>query len=69
MNIYDVTFADGTTERRTLMFLGPVPSPFRTMKRLQQVCGRTDIVRVFRPLANKVVWEEARGRFDRADNR
>lgn len=60
MNIYDVHFADGTRERRTLMFFSVPPSGFRVMKILQKSCGRTDIVKVTRPLANnKVIWEDA----------
>ena len=62
MNIYDVYFRDGTSERRTLMFMGPVPSGYRVMKKLQETTGRKDIVKITRPLAgDKVVWEATNG--------
>ena len=58
MNMYDVTFEDGTTERRVLMFMGDVPSGFKIMKRLEQICGRQDIVKIVRPLVKKTVWRK-----------
>lgn len=58
MNVYDVYFADGTKETRTLMFFGGPPPGSDVKRKLAKACKRTDIVKITRPLAGDVVvWQ------------
>lgn len=58
MNIYDIVFRDGTTDRRTLVFMGVVPQKIDLKKRLEEITGRKDIAKITRALSGAVVWQE-----------